>query len=68
MNSIAPNSRAGAVIADWFKQRPYIVKCLSVAIFLLLWQFSIPVLAAVQMTCSRPGPTPISAIGTPTAA
>jgi ABC-type nitrate/sulfonate/bicarbonate transport system permease component len=38
MNPASPNSSAGARVADWFKQRPYVVKCLSVAIFLLLWQ------------------------------
>jgi ABC-type nitrate/sulfonate/bicarbonate transport system permease component len=40
MNSTAPNSGTGALVADWFKRRPFVIKCLSVAIFLLVWQIA----------------------------
>lgn len=35
-----PHGGMGAHVVDWFKRRPYVVKCLSVLLFMLVWQIA----------------------------
>jgi ABC-type nitrate/sulfonate/bicarbonate transport system permease component len=38
MSDVTPKHKTGTRVADWFARRPYVVKSLSVAAFLLVWQ------------------------------